>query len=174
MQLNAAGSGLWGLRLILLASDMMVHSILSSATGSPLEMVEAQRRKFPPAVLRGCKACKGKRIRYIIRFVPIISISNPKEVPALHCNVFEALTRETLANEIHSNSKLRWDHMSGSLLTKIIVYVFFLLYFSSILYYIPNCGLFENLRKVAPPVIAVDLRRRLRRAYTMTTKLRRP
>ena len=69
-------------------------------------------------------------------FVPIISISNPKEVPALHCNVFEALTRETLANEIHSNSKLRWDHMSGSLLTKIIVYVFFLLYFStsSILY----------------------------------------
>ena len=113
---------------------------------------------------------------YIIRFVPI-SISNPKEVPALHCNVFEALTRETLANEIHSNSKLRWDHMSGSLLTKIIVYVFFLLYFSSILYvlyYIPNCGLFENLRKVAPPVIAVDLRRRLRRAYTMTTKLRRP
>ena len=115
---------------------MMVHSILSSATGSPLEMVEAQRRKFPPAVLRGCKACKGKRIRYIIRFVPIISISNPKEVPALHCNVFEALTRETLANEIHSYSKLRWDHMSGSLLTKIIVYVFFLLYFStsSILY----------------------------------------
>ena len=63
-------------------------------------------------------------------------ISVYKEVPALHCNVFEALTRETLANEIHSNSKLRWDHMSGSLLTKIIVYVFFLLYFStsSILY----------------------------------------
>ena len=54
----------------------------------------------------------------------------------LHCNVLEALTRETLANEIHGNSKLRWDHMSGSLLTKIIVYVFFLLYFStsSILY----------------------------------------
>ena len=52
----------------------------------------------------------------------------------LHCNVLEALTRETLANEIHGNSKLRWDHMSGSLLTKIIVYVFFLLYFTSILY----------------------------------------